>query len=124
MLRMVSYPHRPQSGHIMCYLNRTYHVLPTRPEEQIAKPYGIPLLSTKHPGGVFFPAQQSVRKLPNRVRGMVNTGSGPHSTNRVEGTGLWISRIPVLVVDGASVLVPPLYPPHQRAHGSIRTTHS
>jgi hypothetical protein len=26
---MVSYPHRPQSGHIMCYLNRTYHVLPT-----------------------------------------------------------------------------------------------
>src|SRR5438270_8974755 len=29
MLRMVSYPHRPQSGHIMCYLNRTYHVLPT-----------------------------------------------------------------------------------------------
>ena len=30
MLRMVSHPHRPQSGHIMCYLNRTYHVLPTR----------------------------------------------------------------------------------------------
>src|SRR5690348_9802566 len=29
MLRMVSYPHRPQSGHITCYLNRTYHVLPT-----------------------------------------------------------------------------------------------
>ena len=29
MLRMVSYPHRPQSGHFMCYLNRTYHVLPT-----------------------------------------------------------------------------------------------
>ena len=28
-LRIVSYPHRPQSGHIMCYLNRTYHVLPT-----------------------------------------------------------------------------------------------
>jgi hypothetical protein len=29
MLRMVSHPHRPQSGHFMCYLNRTYHVLPT-----------------------------------------------------------------------------------------------
>ncbi len=29
MLRMVSYPHRPQSGHITCYLNRTYHVLST-----------------------------------------------------------------------------------------------
>jgi hypothetical protein len=29
MLRMVSYPHRLQSGHITCYLNRTYHVLPT-----------------------------------------------------------------------------------------------
>jgi hypothetical protein len=26
---MVAYPHRPQSGHITCYLNRTYHVLPT-----------------------------------------------------------------------------------------------
>src|SRR5713226_2521732 len=26
MLRMVSYPHRPKSGHITCYLNRTYHV--------------------------------------------------------------------------------------------------
>jgi hypothetical protein len=26
---MVSYPRRPQSGHIICYLNRTYHVLPT-----------------------------------------------------------------------------------------------
>jgi hypothetical protein len=29
MFRMVSYPHRPQSGHFMCYLNWTYHVLPT-----------------------------------------------------------------------------------------------
>jgi hypothetical protein len=26
---MVSHPHRPLSGHIMCYLIRTYHVLPT-----------------------------------------------------------------------------------------------
>jgi hypothetical protein len=29
MLAMVSY-HRPKSGHITCYLNRTYHVLLTR----------------------------------------------------------------------------------------------
>ena len=29
MLCIVSHPHRPQSGHITCYLNRTYHVLPT-----------------------------------------------------------------------------------------------
>src|SRR5579862_1308627 len=29
MLCMVSHPHRPQSGHFTCYLNRTYHVLPT-----------------------------------------------------------------------------------------------
>jgi len=29
MLRMVSHPRRPQSGHLTCYLNRTYHVLPT-----------------------------------------------------------------------------------------------
>jgi hypothetical protein len=30
MLRMVSYPHRLQNGHVTCYLNRTYHVLPTK----------------------------------------------------------------------------------------------
>src|SRR5258708_32012810 len=30
MLRMVSYPRRPKSAHITCYLNRTYHLLPTR----------------------------------------------------------------------------------------------
>jgi len=30
MLAMVSY-HRPKSGHITCYLNRTYHVLLTDP---------------------------------------------------------------------------------------------
>src|SRR6266571_2469232 len=30
MLGMVSYPRRPLSGHITCYLNRTYHVLPTQ----------------------------------------------------------------------------------------------
>jgi hypothetical protein len=35
MLRMVSYPHRPLSGHIMCYLNRTYHVLPTRERPRV-----------------------------------------------------------------------------------------
>jgi len=29
MLGMVPY-HRPKSGHITCYLNRTYHVLLTR----------------------------------------------------------------------------------------------
>jgi len=29
MLAMVSYSHRSQSGQIMCYLNRTYHVLTT-----------------------------------------------------------------------------------------------
>src|SRR5438045_3473621 len=36
MLRMVSYPHRPQSEHMTCYLNRTYHVLPTHPYRDIA----------------------------------------------------------------------------------------
>ena len=32
MLAMVSYSRRPQSGHITCYLNRTYHVLLTPTE--------------------------------------------------------------------------------------------
>src|SRR5579862_680186 len=35
MLRMVSHPHRPQSGHITCYLNRTYHVLPTKNQKAV-----------------------------------------------------------------------------------------
>jgi type IV pilus assembly protein PilA len=30
MLRMVSYSRRPQSGHIVCSINRTYHLLTTR----------------------------------------------------------------------------------------------
>src|SRR5271157_146132 len=40
MLRMVSYFRRSQSGQIMCYLNRTYHVLLTRvsPALDIALP--------------------------------------------------------------------------------------
>jgi hypothetical protein len=38
MLRMVSYPHRPKSGHITCYLNRTYHVLTTLPVLDLDKP--------------------------------------------------------------------------------------
>src|ERR1700683_1259593 len=29
LLAMGSYSHRPQSGHITCYFNRTYHLLPT-----------------------------------------------------------------------------------------------
>ena len=36
MLCMVSYPHRLKSGHIMCYLNRTYHV-PTTCEHDMLK---------------------------------------------------------------------------------------
>src|SRR5580704_11369729 len=35
MLAMVSY-HRPKSGHITCYLNRTYHVLLTRRDVWLA----------------------------------------------------------------------------------------
>src|SRR5580765_5458539 len=37
MLCMVSYPRRPQSGHITCYLNRTYHVLPTVAVGELAR---------------------------------------------------------------------------------------
>src|SRR5216683_7456160 len=35
MLRMVSYSHRPKSGQITCYLNRTYHVLTTNLRAQL-----------------------------------------------------------------------------------------
>src|SRR5271165_848306 len=40
MLGMVSYSRRPQSGQITCYLNRTYHVLPTvLSDPKIASPF-------------------------------------------------------------------------------------
>jgi DNA-binding response OmpR family regulator len=35
MLGMVSYPHRLKSGHVMCYLNRTYHVPTTAVPEPV-----------------------------------------------------------------------------------------
>src|SRR6266851_2573558 len=35
MLRMFSYPRRPKSGQITCYLNRTYHVLTTYRDPQV-----------------------------------------------------------------------------------------
>src|ERR1035441_7300478 len=37
MLGMVSYSRRPKSGQIMCYLNRTYHVLLTRLAARVDK---------------------------------------------------------------------------------------
>jgi len=40
---MVSYPRRLPSGHITCYLNRTYHVLTTR-EARVFDTRQIPLL--------------------------------------------------------------------------------
>src|ERR1017187_7372626 len=45
MLGMVSYSRRLKSGQIMCYLNRTYHVLLTAPRNRLAKPclFGIKL---------------------------------------------------------------------------------
>jgi hypothetical protein len=36
MLNMVSYSRRPLSGQITCYLNRTYHVLPTLTAPRVA----------------------------------------------------------------------------------------
>jgi len=38
---MVSYPHRPKSGHFTRYLNRTYHVLPTARTNAIEKSHGV-----------------------------------------------------------------------------------
>jgi hypothetical protein len=45
MLRMVSHPRRPQSGHITCYLNRTYHLLPTGPNRAVDRPFADMLTS-------------------------------------------------------------------------------
>jgi len=49
MLRMVSHPRRPQSGQITCYLNRTYHVLPTLQNNSLdwVAAYGYPARDTE-----------------------------------------------------------------------------
>jgi len=39
MLAMVSYSHRSQSGPIMCYLDRNYHVLPTPTSPSLDTPH-------------------------------------------------------------------------------------
>jgi hypothetical protein len=49
MLRMVSYSHRPKSGQITCYLNRTYHVLTTECDDAPSAGGGLVLWYGKHP---------------------------------------------------------------------------
>jgi hypothetical protein len=51
MLRMVPHPHRPLSGHITCYLYRTYHVLPTLPDALIDLVQGLCENPRKRPLG-------------------------------------------------------------------------
>jgi len=48
MLRMVSYPHRLKSGHITCYLNRTYHVLTTDSEPRSCRVVRIAVWWSAH----------------------------------------------------------------------------
>ncbi len=87
MLRMVSHPRRPQSGHITCYLNRTYHVLPTsliqllvglvvlfkRPRDLTAIAAGIFLcsLGTGNPYFVSPHAGVAWRNLPLVIQWLV-----------------------------------------------------
>src|SRR5204863_10039449 len=52
MLLMVSHPHRPQSGHITCYLNRTYHVLPTIAGSGEGQCRGLGVVCTKLPSHI------------------------------------------------------------------------
>src|SRR5277367_5486870 len=45
MLGMVAYSRRQKSGHITCYLNRTYHVLPTTIAKTLDTSRDLPLPS-------------------------------------------------------------------------------
>src|SRR5579864_2952745 len=58
MLRMVSYSRRPQSGHIVCYLNRTYHVLTTHVTSNLA-------LHSKRADHI--PGEGSIREGPGKA---------------------------------------------------------
>src|ERR1700693_3030448 len=77
MPRMVSY-HRPKSGHITCYLNRTYHVLPTQIADLLCRVQKKRILCQL----------QSQLKIPVAVRagGFENAGS-VHGLSDCSGCG-------------------------------------
>src|SRR5215471_17462421 len=58
MLDMLSHRRRPQSGHFMCYLNRTYHVLPAL----------SPILLLKHRFCISLPPQAERRFQQSYLR--------------------------------------------------------
>ncbi len=61
MLAMVSHLRRPLSGHFTCYLNRTYHVLPTsRGESFVIAKAGKPVAKVT---ALTTPTWAQVRRL-------------------------------------------------------------
>jgi hypothetical protein len=86
MLDMVSYSRRPQSGHITCYLNRTYHVLLTigpRRTGELAE-YLLQAIPSATALGCPHPSRPSLRQVETR----------PARRARINSIVPWVSAAP------------------------------
>src|SRR5208337_1161978 len=89
MLGMVSYSRRLQSGQITCYLNRTYHVLPTTAifliafSRELAYPR-FPLESPCNPINMMplLPLQCVSGVIPNIYEARAGRGKDIHSAQK------------------------------------------
>jgi hypothetical protein len=89
MLGMVPY-HRPKSGHITCYLNRTYHVLLTEPEHYLDKDMPFKYLADPYPACTGGPPLTSCEA--NLVKKFI-----------VFGFGVFLSTASYLTVSACAV---------------------
>src|ERR1035438_9190116 len=121
MLRMVSHPHRPQSGHIMCYLNRTYHVLPTELVRSCLSIHsGLPCENVRSAPAIVFlgPAQRSLTLWPAR-------SPSRHATLYTEGSDSFVASAAASIATGWSEPVPgrELHPLKSSAFSQIGRAH-
>jgi len=109
MLRMVSYPHRLQSGHITCYLNRTYHVLPTKFGERLDA--WVPWLLIDFLPELFAPEPGMLLQPSVRFHDLIGI-SGSCENLRDQGIGI--------KCDGSNELLQLLRRLFRRLHRSLR----
>src|SRR5712692_6599200 len=96
MLRMFSYPRRPKSGQITCYLNRTYHVLTTDSFQLVDLFSLASLRCTLHKG---CPEELSIFLQIRQGSVTGDRENGPSSSQCVDPQIRSYFRLPVLGAD-------------------------